>query len=121
VVEVRLMVHRQMPAITVVGTGPGPLSYLTKEAERELLLADKVFFRMSRHPVYAWLKENRKQLVSFEMMYTIPRIGFGEIYEFIVNALIQEAMLRGQAVYALPGNPFVLEDTTRLLKLQASK
>jgi precorrin-6B methylase 1 len=41
-----------MARITVIGVGPGPASCLTKEAEAELLRADKVFFRMNAHPVY---------------------------------------------------------------------
>jgi precorrin-6B methylase 1 len=41
-----------MARITVIGVGPGPASCLTKEAEAELLRADKVFFRMGAHPVY---------------------------------------------------------------------
>ena len=107
-----------MAAITIVGTGPGLLRYLTKEAERELLSADKIFFRMSQHPVYDWLKENRKQLISFDTIYTIAGITFTGIYDFIARALVTEAKHRGRAFYALPGSASVLEETTRLLKLQ---
>ena len=83
-----------MAVITIVGTGPGPLRHLIKETERELLSADKIFFRMSQHPVYDWLKENGKQLVSFDTIYTLAEITFTEIYDFIARALVTEATQR---------------------------
>jgi tetrapyrrole methylase family protein/MazG family protein len=107
-----------MATITVVGVGPGPISYLTKEAERELLFEDKIFFRTVAHPVYDWLHGLGKQLVSFDQLYAFAWNKPGEIYEFIVSALFKEAALRGKAIYALPGSPVVLEDTTRLLRLR---
>ncbi len=36
----------------------------------------------------------------------------------MVKALLKEASLRGKAIYALPGSPSVLENTTRLLRLR---
>jgi tetrapyrrole methylase family protein/MazG family protein len=109
-----------MATITVVGIGPGPISYLTKEAERELLLEDKVFFRTCAHPVYDWLHGLGKQLVCFDLLYTFAWTKPGEIYEFIVSALLKEAALRGKAIYGLPGSPVFLEDTTRLLRLRGA-
>jgi hypothetical protein len=53
----------QTPRITVVGIGPGPVSCLTKEAEAELIRADKIFFRLGSHPVYDWLRALGKQLI----------------------------------------------------------
>ena len=41
-----------MSQITVVGTGPGPLKYLTTEAKEVLLAAGKIFFRMASLPVF---------------------------------------------------------------------
>jgi tetrapyrrole methylase family protein / MazG family protein len=106
----------KMTAITVVGLGPGPLAYLTKEAEQELLIGDKIFFRTSVHPAYDWLHGLGKQLVSFDQLYTFKWTKPGEIYDFIASALLKEAELSGKAVYALPGSPVVLERTTGLLQ-----
>lgn len=107
-----------MARVTVVGIGPGPISCLTKEAEAELLRADKVFFRMSAHPVYEWLRGRGKHVLCFDRLYTTRWTEPREVYEFMVSALFKEAVIRGEAVYAVPGSPDVLENTTNLLRLR---
>jgi tetrapyrrole methylase family protein/MazG family protein len=102
--------------ITIVGLGPGPVALLTKEAEAELLAAQKIFFRTGAHPVYDWLKQQGKHVVSFDKLYESAWKNPGEIYEFIVSALLKEAELSGNLTFALPGSPVFLEDTTRLLR-----
>jgi uncharacterized protein YabN with tetrapyrrole methylase and pyrophosphatase domain len=109
-----------MATITVVGTGPGPIKYLTKEAEAELLREDKVFFRTSAHPVYEWLAGLGKHLHCFDVLYTMHWADPGDIYEFIVAALFKEIALRGNVVYAVPGSAAVLEDTTNLIRQRGS-
>ncbi len=103
------------PEIVVVGTGPGPVGLLTREAEEALLASPKIFFRFSANPVYHWLKEQGKDLFCFDFAYTIPRIGWADIYQLIAQAILKEATLRGRAVYALPGNPLVFEQSARLI------
>ena len=105
-----------MATITIVGLGPGPLPQLTKEAEAVLLSAEKIFFRTGSHPVHDWLKDKGKRLVCFDKLYALPWKVPGEIYDFIVNALLQETLSHEQVVYAVPGSPAVLEDTARLLQ-----
>ena len=107
------------PEIVLVGTGPGPVSLLTSEAQDELLNAARVFFRMSHHPVYHWLRQRRVNVLSFDLVYATPRIAYHEIYEFIAAAILKEAERSGRAVYALPGNPFVLEHTSSLIERMA--
>lgn len=105
-----------MPTIVVVGLGPGPLSLLTKEAEHELLRAPKVFFRTSKYPAYDWLAGLGKTLVAFDGLYTFRWTDADPMYGFMVDALMKEAVTTGSAVYALPGDPNILEDTTTLLR-----
>ena len=105
-----------MATITIVGLGPGPIAQLTKEAEAALLSAEKVFFRTGSHPVHDWLKAQGKHVVCFDKLYTLPWKVPGEIYEFIVSALLKDATLHEHVVYAVPGSPAVLEDTARLLQ-----
>jgi len=105
-----------MKTITIVGLGPGPLSLLTKQAEGELLAAEKIFFRTGAHPVYDWLKQQGKHVVSFDKLYESPWKNPGEVYEFMVSALLKELELSGKVTFALPGSPVFLEDTTRLLR-----
>ena len=92
-----------MAKIIVMGVGPGATSHLTKEVETELLRADKIFFRTGAHPVYEWLREQGKHLVCFDKLYDPVWTNPGDIYEFMVVALFKEAELRGEAVYAVPG------------------
>jgi uncharacterized protein YabN with tetrapyrrole methylase and pyrophosphatase domain len=89
---------------------------LTREAESELLAAEKIFFRTSGHPVYEWLRVRGKHLVCFDRLYTSQWNEPTEIYEFMVSALLREAELHGKVTYALPGSPVFLEDTTRILR-----
>jgi tetrapyrrole methylase family protein / MazG family protein len=109
-----------MTAITVVGLGPGPLSQLTKEAETELLAAEKIFFRTSAHPAYEWLKQQSKHVVCFDKLYESHWKQPTDIYDFMVSALLKEAELTGKVTYALPGSPVFLEDTTRILRERAT-
>jgi len=108
-----------MPKITIVGLGPGTVSLLTKEAEAELLRAGKIFFRMGSHPVYEWLRGLGKHLVCFDKLYTTHWPNPGDIYEFMAEALLKETALRGEAVYAVPGSPDMLEETTNLIRARA--
>jgi tetrapyrrole methylase family protein/MazG family protein len=110
-----------MSRITVVGIGPGPFSCITKEAEAALLGAQKIFFRVGSHPVYEWLRGLGKHLVCFDKLYATPWVQPGDVYEFMVSALLKEAVLAGEAVYAVPGSPDVLEVTTNLIRSWAPK
>lgn len=105
-----------MPVITVVGLGPGPVEGLTREAEQALLLTDKVFVRTVGHPVCGWLRDQGRQVIGFDHLYTIPWPQWSDIYNFIVDALMKEASLRGTVVYGLPGSPVVLESTSHDLR-----
>ena len=100
-----------MAVITVVGLGPGPIGGLTREAEQTLLETNKVFVRTVGHPVCDWLRDQGKQVIGFDHLYTRPWPQQSDIYEFIVNALLTEASLRETVVYGLPGSPVVLENT----------
>src|SRR5438874_673396 len=95
--------------IVIVGTGPGPASLLTREAEDALLRADKVLFRMSAHPVFHWLRQRDREVVALDFAYEIPQITYDRVYEFIADIVVREAQVRGRAVFALPGHPMVFE------------
>ena len=107
-----------MPSVCIVGMGPGPVELLTKAAEAELLAADKIYSRLSGHPVFHWLRDRGKNVVSFDALYGLGWESRQQLYDFIAKAVLQEAAFNGRAVYAVPGSPFVLEETTRLLRLQ---
>lgn len=106
------------PHIVIVGLGPGSLSLLTREAEETLLAADRVLFRTA-HPAYEWLRERGRQVYCFNLLYNTPRITYNDVYEFIVQVIVREAEIRGRAVYAVPGHPFVFENSSLMLAERA--
>ena len=103
-----------MQTIKVVGLGPGPVEHLTMEASDLLKRSHKVFFRWSTHPVFHWAKQSGTNVLAFDSLYQMPGITFPEIYDTIVNTLIQEAKDSGTAVYAVPGCPFVFRANARV-------
>lgn len=102
--------------IVIVGMGPGPVKYLTHEAKQVLLGAKEVYFRLSEHPVYQWLRDQGKECVSFDMLYAQEGITYERVYRTIVKALVKVAKKKGSAVLALPGHPFVFEKTPRMVR-----
>ncbi len=108
-----------MARITVVGIGPGPVSCLTREAEAALLGAQKIFFRIGSHPVYEWLRGMGKHVVCFDKLYDSHWVKPEDVYEFMVVALLKEAALANEVVYAVPGSPDMLEATTNLIRAWA--
>lgn len=105
-----------MAEIIIVGLGPGPLELLTREARKVLEEAPRVFFRYATDPVAQSLIAHGKDIVSFERLYANPSLTYLAIYKLIVKAIIHEAKLRGTAVFALPGNPYVFEKTPRWIE-----
>lgn len=97
----------------IVGTGPGPIEYLTCEARKILEDAPRILFRYTYDPVAKWLIASGKDFISFERLYGDSRMTYKAIYRLIVNTIIKEAKLKGRAVFALPGNPVVFEKTPK--------
>jgi tetrapyrrole methylase family protein / MazG family protein len=89
------------------------------EAERELRLASKIFFRTNEYPAFHWLRELGKQVICFDVLYTLPWSDPREKYKFMAEVLLKEADVRGHAIYAVPGSPFVFEHSVRLLRQQS--
>jgi hypothetical protein len=73
---------------------------LSKEAQEELLAADKFFSRTGAHPVYEWLEKQGRHVACFDRLYDLPWKQNGEVYEFMVSALLKEAELHGKATFA---------------------
>lgn len=104
-----------MPEIVIVGVGPGPWELLTVEAKEILLNEERIFFRYATHPVYLKLKEMGKDVVPFELLYADPKLSYRKAYELMSLSIVRDAEIKGKAVYALPGNPFVFEKTPRMI------
>jgi tetrapyrrole methylase family protein / MazG family protein len=104
-------------SITIVGLGPGDGRLITREAWQVLANAQTVYLRTRRHPAAADLPPG-VAVASFDELYESAR-SFDELYQEIVTTLVELAQSR-EVVYAVPGHPFVGEETvTRLVAAAA--
>ena len=107
--------------IIIVGIGPGRWGQLTLEGYDILTKARKVYFRYHFHPVFEILKHKGVNLVNLDYLYRIKGITYGEVYSMMTETIIKDVKISGNVVFAVPGNPFVLEDTSNLIIKEAKK
>ncbi len=107
-----------MNQLTVIGLGPGDMSYLTLQALDRLQAADVVYLRTARHPIVEMLAAKGVNFESYDAFYDSAE-RFDDVYLAIVDDIVTK--LESQdVVYAVPGNPFVAEKTVELLKARCS-
>jgi tetrapyrrole methylase family protein / MazG family protein len=99
-----------MARVVVVGLGPAGPDLVTEKARQVLTESGEVWLRTKHHPA-ASIVPNAS---SFDDVYdTADR--FEDVYQTIVNRLVDMATTRGEVVYAVPGSPWVAERTVELL------
>ncbi len=107
-----------MNQLTVIGLGPGDMSYLTMQALETLQAADVVYLRTARHPIVEALATKGVNFESYDAFYDSAD-SFEAVYQAIADDIV--AKLKTKPVfYAVPGNPFVAEKTVELLKAQCT-
>ena len=98
-----------MPGITLLGLGPGNPDQLTREAWDVLSEADEIWLRTRQHPTVATLPSTLS-LHSFDELYEN-----GEAYDDVYDAIVEKVLELGRrpqgVIYAVPGHPFVAETT----------
>jgi len=103
-----------MSKITVVGLGPGDRSHVTLAALEAIKSHAVVYLRTTHHPTVEMLKEF--QIQSFDHLYE-TLADFDQVYQGIAEALVK-ASQEGDVLYAVPGHPYVAENSVqRLLAL----
>ncbi len=95
--------------ITVVGLGPGDPAALTREAWEVLAAAEEVHFRTLLLPGVGALPSGYTRH-SFDHLYE-ELDEYSQIYQAIVDRLLQLAHQSAGVVYAVPGDPTVGEAT----------
>jgi len=98
-----------MPGITLLGLGPGNPGQLTREAWDVLSSADEVWLRTSQHPPVDFLPAS-VNLHSFDELYANGDT-FEQVYDAIVEKVLELGRRPGGVIYAVPGHPFVAETT----------
>jgi tetrapyrrole methylase family protein / MazG family protein len=98
-----------MPGITLLGLGPGNPNQLTREAWDVLSSADEVWLRTRQHPTVDTLPPS-VSLHSFDELYENSET-FDQVYDTIVEKILELGRRPGGVIYAVPGHPFVAETT----------
>jgi len=99
----------QSKGITIVGLGPGDPGLITRQAWDWLNSVEEVYLRTSRHPAVAALPLHvRKQ--SFDAVFEEDADASAQ-YTQVVESVLDAGRRPQGATYAVPGHPFVAEET----------
>ena len=98
-----------MPGITLLGLGPGNPDQVTREAWDILSSADEIWLRTRQHPTVNALPST-VSLHSFDELYENGET-FDQVYDSIVEKVLELGHRPGGVIYAVPGHPFVAETT----------
>ncbi|NLC66134.1 MAG: nucleoside triphosphate pyrophosphohydrolase [Clostridium sp.] len=97
----------------IVGLGPGSMDSLTLGTVK-LIKKHPLFLRTEMHPTVEYLKEIKKDYISYDQIYD-SKETFEDVYEEIKEDIIKQHEKYGEIVYAVPGHPLVAEKTVSLL------
>ena len=98
-----------MPGITLLGLGPGNPAQLTREAWNLLSSAEEVWLRTRQHPTVNAIPST-VNLHSFDELYENGET-FEQVYDSIVERVLELGHRPQGVIYAVPGHPFVAETT----------
>jgi len=105
-----LTLEKIMPGITLLGLGPGNPDQLTREAWDVLSSADEVWLRTRQHLTVNALPPTIN-LHSFDELYENGET-FDQVYDAIVEKVLELGRRPEGVIYAVPGHPFVAETTS---------
>jgi tetrapyrrole methylase family protein/MazG family protein len=100
----------QSNGITIVGLGPGDPSQLTRQVWDWLQAAPEVYVRSDQHPTVAGLPANIT-VHSFDEFYQTSE-RFEDVYERIIERVLELGQRSEGITYAVPGHPYVAEATS---------
>lgn len=103
-----------MEKIYVIGLGPASIEDLTLEAVNRMKSSTKNFVRTKYHPTIEFFDKEDIEYTSFDYIYNEAE-SFEQVYESIVDSLIEATKKYHVINYFVPGNPMVAEKTVKLL------
>jgi len=108
-----MKMDNQQPDIIILGLGPGNPDYLTVRAAEVLTASEEIYLRTEQHPTVDGLPEG---LIthSFDWIYE-EEDDFQTVYQRIAAEVISLAQSHSPLIYAVPGDPFIAEDTPALI------
>ena len=103
----------QQPDIIILGLGPGNPDYLTIRAAEVISSAEEIYLRTEEHPTVEGLPDGLK-IHSFDWIYE-EEDDFQVVYQRITDEVLSLAGSKSPLIYAVPGDPFIAEDTPALI------
>jgi len=108
---------KQQPEIIILGLGPGRPEYLTLRGAEVLSTVGEVYLRTEQHPTVQGLPADLT-IHSFDWIYEEEE-DFKGVYQRIAQEVISLARTQPPVVYAVPGDPFIAEDSPGMILEQA--
>ena len=97
-----------LPTVEIVGLGPAGTEYVSQHTLDRIAAHRHRWVRTIRHPSAHVVPDAS----SFDHLYESAD-SFDEVYDAIVETLIERAIEHGSILYAVPGSPLILERTVR--------
>ncbi|QTN01269.1 nucleoside triphosphate pyrophosphohydrolase [Sediminibacillus dalangtanensis] len=100
--------------VEIIGLGAGDINQLPLGIYRKLIdHKEQIYVRTLDHPVIEHLKQEGVTFASFDEIYEKNQ-EFSSVYEEIA-ALLADAAVKHDVIYAVPGHPMLAEKTVQLL------
>lgn len=106
-----------MPGITLLGLGPGDPQLMTRQAWEVLQSCRELYLRTSHHPVVTSLPDSI-QIHAFDSLFDSGRSIEAACFQIVEQVLALGQRPQG-VIYAVPGHPYVAEDTSPEIARQA--
>jgi len=103
-----------MGKINILGLGPGDVDSITISVIKKIDSGVKNYLRTEKHPAVKYFKDNNIPYESYDYIYE-QEDEFTDVYERIVDDLIEKSKQYEEINYLVPGNPLVAEKTVELL------
>ncbi|GLC29949.1 nucleoside triphosphate pyrophosphohydrolase [Clostridium omnivorum] len=100
--------------IKVIGLGPGSKDALTMGAVEALREGSKVYLRTYKHPNIEYIKSLGIEFETYDEKYDTLD-SFDQVYNAIVEDLIEKHDKYENLIYAVPGHPLVAEKSVNIL------
>jgi tetrapyrrole methylase family protein/MazG family protein len=105
--------------LTILGLGPGNPNHLTREAWDVLASATEIYVRTARHPTLGGLPSTLT-VHSFDDIYDATE-KFEDVYQQIVERVLELGKRPEGVIYAVPGHPAVGEATVEQIRKRAAE
>jgi tetrapyrrole methylase family protein/MazG family protein len=112
------MTNENFHGITIIGLGPGKADLITRETWNWINSLQEIYLRTAQHPVLADFPPQLK-IHSFDSVYETTE-RFEDVYQTIVDKVIQLASTGKGITYGVPGHPYVAESTCDKIVKQAA-